>query len=89
MASEPINGRVWLGDALTSGAFAQPDDPEQTAAIDVHVLPLAALAAVVIRRLGSRPDMLLADLADRIGIPLTDIERAQRALDDVGRDVER
>jgi hypothetical protein len=89
MGTEPINGRVWLSDALTAGAFVEPEDPDQTAEVDGRVVPLVSLAVVVIRRLGDQPDMPLAEIADRVGRPLDEIEFAQEALERVAADVGR
>lgn len=80
---------MWLTEALTTGGFFEPDDPDQTAEIDGPVLPLAALAVVVIRRLGSEPDMPLEEIAGRVHLPLEQVEFAQAALERVAEDVGR
>jgi hypothetical protein len=88
-SSRPVNGRVWLSDAVTSGGFQQPENPHQLANLGDGGPPveLAVLGLLVMRHLsGSREHAAgWTDeaLSRRVGIPLDDIRRGQKLLDDV------
>jgi hypothetical protein len=84
--SRKVNGRVWLSDALTRGSVSQPEDP-QVAVVDGVEHTVVVLASVLLRRLGSEPDMPLAELAEHLQVPLEEVVRAQAAVEQVAADV--
>lgn len=85
--SPPINGRVWLTEAVTAGGFAQPEDREQRADLgdggeSVH---LAVLAVLVMRHTaGGKPTGWDDNgLAAQLKQPVADVKRAQALLTEV------
>jgi hypothetical protein len=83
----PVNGRVWLTEAALARNFKQPEDVDQMADLDGELIHLAACAAVVMRRYGSRPDMTDEELSERMnGMPIEWLQRAQRVLEEVEQD---
>jgi hypothetical protein len=85
--SSPVNGRLWLSEALTAGGFRQPNDTEQRAHLGdggatVH---LAVLGMLVMRHMsGSRPpDWTDEALSERVHQPAEDFTRGQKVLEEV------
>jgi hypothetical protein len=90
--SPPINGRAWLGAALTIGGFKQPEDRKQRAELNDggSDVDLAVLAVLVMRYLArSRPKTMWTDeaLAAQLHQPVEDLRRSQVLLDEVAGDV--
>ena len=92
-SSKPISGHAWLADALTAGGFQPPEDKHQHAGLEDGGEPvdLAVLGVLVMRHLsGAAPEGWTDEaLAQRTAMPLTDIRRGQKLLDQVAAEVGR
>ncbi|WCB95504.1 hypothetical protein DSM104299_04252 [Baekduia alba] len=92
--SAPTNGRVWLHEALTAGGFKQPEDRHQRANLGDggDTIDLGVLGILVIRHMANAfPPAPWTDerLARETGMPVDDLRRGQRLLDEVAADVGR
>lgn len=85
--SKPVNGRVWLHEALTAGGFRQPEDKRQLVELGDGGAPvdLGILGILTMRHLSGTdaPDWSDERLARELGAPIEELRRGQALLDEV------